>query len=125
MSADTTHADQDGGDDEELTRAERREQYERILGIVDANTGGKQRPMAALSTVRTIAGYCGIGATHTNKRLRAATEQDDLVIVGKRVCLAEADALRAAAAYEAEREHPREERLGAINTALQEVDDGK
>jgi len=111
--------------EENLTTAERRDQYERILAIVDANSGGKQRPMAALTTVRTIAGYCGITAKHTNKRLRAGVEQGDLVIVGERVCLAEADALRAAAAYEADREHPRKDRLGAINTALREVDDGE
>ena len=112
-----------GSGDEDLTRRERREQYERILDIVDANSGGKQRPMAALTTVRTIAGYCGIKAKHTNKRLRAGVEQGDLVIVGGRVCLAEVDTLRAAAAYEAEREHPRPDRLGEINTALAEVTD--
>lgn len=49
-------------DDEDLTRRERREQYERVLSIVDHNSGGKQRPMAPLSSVRTIAGYAGIDA---------------------------------------------------------------
>jgi len=107
--------------DEELTRRDRREQYGRILGIVDHNTGGKQRPMAALSTIHTIAGYAGIDVDDVNKRLQAGVEQGDLVIISGRVCLAEEDELRAAAAYEGEREHLRKDRLGAINTALQEV----
>ncbi len=110
--------------DEDLTRRDRREQYERVISIVDHNTDGKQRPMAALHEIRTIAGYAGIDVEDVDKRLQAGVEQGDLVIVGGRVCLAEEDALRTAAAYEAEREHLRQDRLGAINTALQEaVDD--
>jgi len=111
------------GDEEELTRRERREQYERVISIVDANSGGKQRPMAALSTVRTIAGYVDIKPKHVKKRLEAAVANGDLVIVEGRVALADEETLREAAREEAEREHPRQDRLGKLNRAIDEVTD--
>jgi len=109
--------------DGELSRRKRRDQYDRLLAIVDHNTGGKQRPMATLHETRTIAGYAGIDVDDVDKRLQAGVEQGDLVIISGRVFLGEEDALRAAAAYEGEREHLRKGRLGAVNTALQEVFD--
>jgi len=98
-----------------------REQYERVVSIVDANTGGKQRPMAALSTIRTVAGYAGIGAEDVGKRLDRAVANGDLVIVEGRVCQAEEEPVRAAIRYEGEREHTRKDRLAKLNQALQGV----
>ena len=109
--------------DNNLTRRERREQYERVLSIVDHNSGGKQRPMAALYEVRTIAGDAGIGYKDVKKRLTAGVKNGDLVIVESRVCLADEEAIRAAVRYEGGREHIRQDRLGKLNTALQEVTD--
>jgi len=107
-----------GSGDEELTRRERREQYERVISIVDANSGGKQRPMAALSTVRTIAGYVDIKPKHVKKRLEAAVANGDLVIVEGRVALADEETVRAAIRREGERDHPRQDRLAKLNQAL-------
>ncbi len=106
----------------ETTRAERRDEYHRVLNIVDANTGGKQPAMASVASITQIA--TDIGVTEPGKRLRAAVENDDVVTVGSRVCLAEPEAIRAAIEEEADREHPREDRIGWLNQVLQEVDDG-
>ncbi len=108
---------------EELTREERRDQYERVCSIVEHNTGGKQRPMASLHSVRTIAKHAGIDAEDVDKRLKRGVKNGDLVIVEGRVCLAEESSVRAAIRYEANREHPRQERMGKLNQALDGVVD--
>lgn len=111
--------------DEDLTRCERREQYERVLSIVDHNSGGKQRPMAVLTSVRTIAGYVGIDAEDVEKRLQRGVKNGDLVVVEGRVCQADEASVRAAIRYEGEREDTRKDRLAKLNQALDGVTDGE
>lgn len=99
-------------------RADRREAYERILRIVEHNTGGKQPAMATVTSVTQIAAEAGVD--EPRKRLRAAVENDDVVVLEGRVCLAEPEAIRAAIEEESEREHPRKDRIGWLNQVLQE-----
>lgn len=81
-------------DDEELTRRDRREQYERVCSIIDGETSAKQPPMAALSSVKTTAGYIDIAPKHVEKRIKVGLKRGDLLREGDRVCLADADEVR-------------------------------
>ncbi|MFW5935356.1 MAG: hypothetical protein ACOCQL_05855 [Halolamina sp.] len=107
----------------DLTRADRRDEYHQVLRIVDANTGGAQPALASVSSITQIASSAGV--TEPGKRLRAAVENDDVVTLEGRVCLAEPEAIRAAIEAEAQSEHPREDRIGWLNRVLQEVKDGE
>ena len=73
--------------DEQLSREERREQYRRVLGIVEANTGEPGKPQPAIIEVGQITLHAGtqdIDPRHTKKRVRAALENGDLVEVQHR-----------------------------------------
>ena len=73
--------------DDQLTRTDRREQYEHVLRIVEHNTGAPGRPQPAIIEVGQItlhAGSAGIDARTAKKRIRAAVENDDLLKVQHR-----------------------------------------
>lgn len=109
------------GDD--LSREERKWEYDRTLGIVDANTGGKQPALAKLTSIHQIA--ISVGVTEPIKRTQSAVEQGDLFRVGSknrgRACLMDVPSLQAASTMAAEAGHT--DLLGAINTRLLEVRD--
>jgi len=118
---------------EQLTRDERREEYYRLLSIVDAQTSKAQPAMASKTSITTIASRIGL---EWEKRLKAAVENEDLLAYDGRVCLADREAildrlpheddpdiLRALVVAEAGTANPRTELIGDINTRLQEVTD--
>lgn len=112
-----------GASTEDLTREERRDAYERVLSIVDHNTGGKQRAMVARTSVTQIA--VSIGIVDPAKRVRAAIENDDLLRYHGRVCRTDEESLRAVILQEADAKHTRKTLVGRCNRALEEVDDGE
>ncbi|MFW5903713.1 MAG: hypothetical protein ACOCS7_03140 [Halolamina sp.] len=79
---------------DETTRSDRRDEYHQVLGIVEANTGGRQRPLARVASVKQTAIQAGV--TDPRGRVRAAVEQGDLLRVGDRVVRTNEDDLRTA-----------------------------
>jgi len=75
---------------EQLTRDERREEYYRLLSIVDAQTSKAQPAMASKTSITTIASRIGL---EWEKRLKAAVENEDLLAYDGRVCLADREAI--------------------------------
>lgn len=69
------------GDD--LSRAERKEEYETLLGVVEHNTGGKQPALARIPSIKQTALQAGV--TEPTKRTKAAIEQGDLLRLRDRV----------------------------------------
>jgi len=121
----------------QAARSERREQYELVLGIVDHNSGGKQPPMAALTSVRTIAGHADIDAEDVDKRIGGGVQHGELLREDGRVCLADAADMRKHIEETADVDHLRtllnaeasgpcrKPLIGAINKRIVEVEDGE
>lgn len=117
----------------DTTRADRRQEYQTVLRVIELNTGGKQRPMAPMRSIRKICGYGGIDTETVDKRVQAAVENGDLLRDGGRVCLADAEQVKQRVAdtdeavllrmlLRAETSGPcREAVVGAINERLLEV----
>ena len=70
--------------DDELSRAEKRDQYEAILGIVEHNTGEPGKPQSAIiepGQITLHAKHRGIKAGHAKQRIKADIENNDLLEV--------------------------------------------
>jgi len=109
--------------DDDLSREERKWEYERTLGVVDANTGGAQPALARLTSLHQVA--VSVGVTAPIKRTQSAVEQGDLFRVGSkkrgRACLMDEPSLRAASEMAFEAGHT--DLVAEINTQLLEVRD--
>ncbi len=68
---------------DDTTRADRRDEYETLLGIVEHNTGGRQPALARIPSVQQTAIQAGVSAPRS--RLQAAVEQGDLLRIRDRV----------------------------------------
>jgi len=93
--------------DDESTREERKDAYERVLSIVEHNTGDNQPALASTTSISQIA--VGIGIEKPGKPLRAAVENGDLLRIRDRVVRTEEADLRDA--------------LGELNQQCQTVAD--
>ncbi len=69
--------------DDDLSRDDRRDEYETVLGIVEHNTGGRQPALARIPSVQQTAIQAGVSAPRS--RLQAAVEQGDLLRIRDRV----------------------------------------
>ncbi len=105
-----------GGED--LTREERKEEYERVLSIIKHNTGGEQPPMASRTSITQIASQAGI--TKPTTRLRAAIDNGDVMRWLGKVCLTEEDALVAVIEHEREQKHTQHRLISKANHHLQD-----
>jgi len=123
-------AAESGGED--LTRRERREEYERVLRIVDAQTSKAQPPMAKRTSITQIASRLGL---KYEKRIKGAIQHGDLLAYDGRLGLADKEAILERLPHEDDPDHlrtlataevrgpSRSEVIGEINTRLSEVDD--
>lgn len=68
---------------QDLTRADRRDEYEKLLSIVEHNTGDKQPALARAASIKSTA--IAAGVTAPRSRLQAAVEQGDLLQIRDRV----------------------------------------
>lgn len=103
-----------------ITSSDRRRENYHILGIIEKNTGGAQPAMASVTSVLGIATDNGVA--NARKRLRAARENDDVVICHGRVVRADRpDDLREAIGEENMREEPDREKIARLVAALEEV----
>jgi len=93
--------------DDDTTRAERKDEYETILRIVEGNTGGKQPALARAASVKQVA--ISAGVTAPRSRLQAAVENGDVLRIRDRVVRTTEPDLRDA--------------LGEINEQRQDVID--
>lgn len=107
-----------------VSRARRKETYERVCRIVAYNTGGPQPPMAALYSVKTIASHAGLDAGQVDRAIRAARENGDLLVdpAGERVACCDGESLRAVIDAEVARAEPRPELIGACNRRLRDLE---
>lgn len=83
--------------DAETTRAERKEQYERILRIVAKNTGGPVEPQdATISPTYVLqpATQIGMSPDEVRKRLQAGVENGDLVCYRGEYAIRDEESLR-------------------------------
>lgn len=90
---------------DDTTRAERRDEYETLLSIVEQNTGGRQPALARIPSVKQTAIQAGVTAPRS--RLQAAVENGDLLRIRDRVVRTTEEGLRDA--------------LGELNAQRQDV----
>lgn len=112
-----------------MTRADRKRAYEHVLGVIDAQTAPNQPPGARRPTVLRLVGGREGGAfalDEAENALRAAVENGDVLAWDdhaghRRYTLAEPDAIRRIAAWEAERDDPRTDVVAWANSKVREV----
>lgn len=86
------------------TREDRRDRYHKLLGIVEYNTGGKQRATASIGSILTIASYCDIPARKAKRSLQAAVDNDGLLEFDGRYACTDTESLRAVLVEESNRD---------------------
>lgn len=109
---------------QQQTRAERKEQYEQVLRIIEHNTGGDQPALASLTSITQIGRQAGIDGEDVLDRLQAARENDDILEWQGRVALATEEGLRAVIGEENQAEYPRRQLIERCVDMLEEVDGG-
>lgn len=92
---------------DDLTREERRDEYEAVLHIIEANTGGKQPALARAASVKQTA--IAAGVTAPRSRLQSAVENGDVLRIRDRVVRMQREDLKDA--------------LGELNGQVQTVAD--
>lgn len=99
--------------------------YQKVVGTVRQNTGGKQPPLASERAIRSIC--CSTGPLEVDeyqRTLQAAIENDDLLEWHGQLAVAEPEPLQAVVEAEAASDSPRKALIGRCNQLLDEVDDG-
>jgi len=97
--------------------------YEKVVGTVRQNTGGKQPPLVSESAVRVCA--CSTGSLDVDNyetALEAAIENDDLLEWHGQLAVAEPEPLQAVVEAEAASDSPRKALIGRCNQLLDEVE---
>jgi hypothetical protein len=102
------------------TATDRRETYEHVLGIVEHNTGGKQRPTAAWTSVVQIALANGNDHDQVSTAIRAAVENDDLLSWNGRLARTDRESLVAVIEAERERESTRTNLIARCNRLMEQ-----
>lgn len=96
---------------DEPTRKDRRERYEKVLRIVEYNTGDGGPPLAGIEQVTLIASYSGIGPADTRKAIQAAVSNGHLLRARGRVALTNEDSIRTVRDAERNRDAPNQRLL--------------
>lgn len=108
------------------SRAQRREQYEKILRIVEHQTGGKQSALAPKTSIRITAAHAGMRKEDARKRIQAAIENGDIFEWHGQVALVDEPSIEAVRDEEIEADITRKRLIGKCNGILQNLrDDGE
>jgi len=74
-----TRSSHSPGQDEPDDDYDSKERYERVIGIVEHNTGYPQYPMVRRSSAATIARHANMAAEGFKRAVKAARENNDLI----------------------------------------------
>lgn len=107
-----------------MSTAKSRRVYEKVLDVVEYNTGGEQAAMMPRTTVRLHLGHADIRGKDAKKAIRAAIENRALFHWKGKVAVADVESLREVVAEEAASDVPRKQLIGKANARIQELQEG-
>lgn len=109
----------------ETTRKERRDEYHKLLRIIEYNTGGKQPALISRTSLYVVASNAGMDRGHVADRLQAARENGDVLESNGKLALATEKSLRAVVGEENQADHPRPQLIERCAAMLEEVADAE
>lgn len=107
------------------TKADRHDQsrktYQRVLGMIEHQTGGKQGSMVPKTTIQQMISRSNISYEDGARALQAAKENDDVLDWHGRLALTDEDSLRLVIEEQVESDTPRKILIGRCNQLLADL----
>lgn len=111
-------------DTQEISKQARKETYERVLAIVEKNTGGEQQALVSDFVVRQIATQAGMYGPQVIKAICAAATNGDLLRWQGKLARTDEESLLAIIEDEVEKDHPRHLLIAECNKRLDSIRNG-